>query len=131
LPSVPLLAARCAESLALAVATTVFPGASVGGGGNEATGPEPASGTNNAGAAAEDPPVEDGELNDANSTPLAAGAPDSFPVFADRIATDFQMSWEEVSDGFDSEGAASELPPLVGLVVAAGADPAAAPPGWL
>ena len=135
----PLLAARCVESLALAVATTVFAGTVMGGGGNEATGLEPASGTNNAGAAAEDPldgtppdedpPDEDGELNDANSTPLAADAPALFPAFADRIATDCHASAEEVSDGFDREGVASVPSPLVGFVFAPGADPAGAPLG--
>ncbi len=55
LPCEPEFAGEGAESLALALATTVLPAEVPGGGGNEAMGLEPASGTNNSGAGLDDP----------------------------------------------------------------------------
>jgi hypothetical protein len=149
------LAAGGGESLAWAVDTTVLPWLDVGGAGNEAMGLVPASGTNIPGAVdgvsgfeaaltgippnlscdpfgelAAEPLDGEGELNDASSTPPAEEPLVPFSPLAERIATDLQVSADDVSDGFGGASELSELEPLVGLVVPPGAEPAGGPPGW-
>ena len=124
-----MFAAGWGESLALALATTVFPDDAPGGGGSEPRGLEPASGTNNSGAVPDDPDVD--SSNDANWTPADAEPSELFWEPAPRTAIDLQTSDDVVSDGSDEEvnGVVPDSP-LVAFGWA-GADPAGAPLGWL